>query len=214
MPKLEKRNENNAINTTGKTSTSHENKSPSNEKSWVNLLIVILLIAFIILIILMVFILTNYLKKKKLLENISLAKNNIFKRQNLNKSANKNAKNIFLPVLPSDNLSFNQVLNNIITTSKIRGTFDKYKICNAEMQKYFQEKIKKEDNKTFQIKLVDAFNKPSYSASDTVDSETHNILLRLSGIPIVMAKPSGIKFSSTENVQLGVGQKDIESKSI
>ena len=104
-------------------------------------------------------------------------------------------KNFKVPIIKinrvneNKSLSCTDILNNILSSTKNSNTLDKNKINNEKLREYFNEKIKKEGSKVFQDKIYAVFNTPIYSSSQTVDSETHNILCSsVSVIPVIYIK--------------------------
>lgn len=89
---------------------------------------------------------------------------------------------------PSRVSSYSQVLSYVLTATKNSNNLDKNKLNNAKIREYFTKRMKEDGNKAFQEKIVEIFNKPVHSTSQTVDSETHNILTRISAIPIIHVK--------------------------
>jgi hypothetical protein len=133
---------------------------------------IFLFLLLFIIIILVLLILRNCLKKN----------NNIF---NVSSSTNK----IYGP--KESKSSYTQILKNILSSStKNSNSLDK--INNGKLREYFNERMKKEGGKAVQDKIFAVLNTPLHSSSQTVDSETHNILCTsVSVIPVIYIKNEG-----------------------
>ena len=130
---------------------------------------IFLLILFILTLVLLV---KNYIKNKKM-PKTSVSRLTMSTKQN----------------------SFHsKILSNALAVTKNCNNIDRFRLHNPEIQLYFNEKIEKEGCKNFEKKLVDALNKSTVSPSQSVDLETHNILLRLNTIPIFFIKKNDANY--------------------